>query len=262
MHEGNPGRPLKTTTTTLDIIDVLVELEGARVTEVAEQLQISKGTASNHLNTLRNEGYVTTKGDEYHPSLKFTYIGEHAKQHDRAYKLAAEATRQLDEQIPFETTFIVEENGIGRYLTPEVRQAGRHDNFAFTGEEEHLHTIAAGKSILATFPKDKIESIIAQRGLVKKTENTITDRESLFEELEQVREQGYAINQQENRQNVYSISSPVHRPHGRVLGGMSVVTPVFRLKGNDFDKEIYKLLFDHIDDLEDRLRSDLNTESG
>lgn len=261
MNEGNPGRKLKTTTTTLEIIDALVELEGARVTEIAKQLQISKGSASNHLHTLRNEGYVTAKGDEYHPSLKFTYIGEHAKQHDRAYELAAEKTRHLDNEIPFETTFIVEENGIGRYLTPEVRQAGRHDNFAFTGEEEYLHTIAAGKSILATFSRDRIEEILDQWGLVKKTENTITNRERFFEELDKVREQGYAINQQENRQNVYSISTAVHRSSGRVLGGMSVVTPLFRLKGDDFDREIYKLLFDQVNDLEEDLEAALETGS-
>lgn len=259
MIDRESGRKLKSTTTTLQIVDALVELDGARVSEIAKYLDISKGTACNHLHTLRKQRYVVVKGDEYYPSLKFTYIGEHSRRRNRAYELAAEMTRQLDEQIPFETTFIVEENGVGRYLTPEVAQPGRHDKFAFAGQEEQLHTIAAGKTILAEFPEEKVEKVIRRRGLEEKTDQTITDKEELYTELDRVQEQGYATNQRENRDEIYAIAKAVHKPQGDVFGSMSILTPKFRLKGDDFDEEYYRMLFDQVDELERRIESSLST---
>lgn len=145
------GRTVQSSSLTIDTVDALVELWG-RVTEITEYIDVSKAAVSNHCHTLRRKGFVVPRGDGFYPSLKFAHVGEHAKRHDRAYELAAEATRELDEAIPFRTTFIVEENCIGRYPTSEVNQSGKHDRFAFTGEELHLHTLAAGKTILASFP--------------------------------------------------------------------------------------------------------------
>lgn len=261
MRDWESGRILQSSSLTLEIVNALVELEGARVTEIAQYLDVSKGTSSNHLNTLRRMGYVISKGDEYYPSLKFTHIGEQAKRRDKAYMLAAGVTRQLNKQTPFETTFIVEENGIGRYLTSEVDQPGRHDKFAFAGQEEHLHTIAAGKAILASFSEEQVENIIDRWGLPKKTDYTITSKDELFEELEQVREKGYATNHRENREEIYAIAKAAHNPQGSVFGAMSILTPAFRLKGDKFDSGVKTLLFDHIDQLEQRLKSSIETDS-
>lgn len=255
MPNTGPGRILQSTSTSLRVVDALVELDGARVTEVANELGISKSAASNHLQTLKNAGYAVTHGDEYYPSLKFTYVSKHARNRDRAYRAARETTQRLDEQVPFETSFIVEENGIGRYLTPEVNQPGKHDEFAFAGQEEHLHATAAGKAILATYSTEKIERIIDRRGLPEKTEHTITTKSDLFEELDRVRDRGYAVNRSENRQGIYVIAKAVHKPHGSVLGAMSVVSPSYRLTDGDFDERTYELLDEYVQTLEDRLES-------
>lgn len=255
MYDSSVGRTVESASTTLDVLDALVELDGARVTEVAEHLDVSKSTASNHLHTLQQKTYVTADGDEYYPSLKTTHLGEYAKRRKRAYEHAAEVTHNLDQEIPFETTFMIEENGIGRYLVSEVSDPSRHDKFAFAGQEEHLHAIAAGKTILTSFPRERVEKIIQQWGLPKKTENTITSRDELFAELARVREQGYSVNRQENREEIYAIAKAAYEPSGIVLGAMSVITPFFRLKGEDFDKDIYQLLFSHIEELEQRLES-------
>jgi hypothetical protein len=103
---------------------------------------------------------VILPGDEYQLSLKFAYIGNHAKMCDYAYQDAIEVIKQIDDKIPFETGFIVEESEMGRFLKPEVTHASEFDEFALTGEKVHLHTIAAGKAILTSFLKDHIDKII------------------------------------------------------------------------------------------------------
>jgi DNA-binding IclR family transcriptional regulator len=258
MSDWNAGRTLQSSSLTLDIVDALVELEGARVTNIAEQLDISKSAASNHLHTLQEKGYVITNGDEYYPSLKFTYVGEHARRRNKGYELAADVTRDLNDKTPFETTFIVEENGVGRYLVSETNRSGKHDRYAFVGQKEYLHAIAAGKAILASFSRERVTRIVDHWGLPQITDRTITDEHALFEELERVREQGYATNQQENRE-VYAIAKAVYQPHGEVLGAMSILTPSVRLRGEDFDRDVYHLLFEHVDQLERRLEAATGT---
>lgn len=57
--------------------------------------------------------------------------------------------------------------------------------------------MATGKAVLSQLPREEVESIIDKWGLPMMTENTITDREALFEDLATAREQGYSINNEE-----------------------------------------------------------------
>jgi IclR family acetate operon transcriptional repressor len=257
MRSRQHARILKSTTTSLEIVDTLVEVDGARISEVADHLGISKSTACNHLHTLQNAGYVVLQGDVYRPSLKFAYVGEHAMRRDPAYEDTVKVIEDLSEETPFETSFIIEENGIGRYLTPEVNQPGSYDRYAFIGQKEYLHTTSAGKAILAAFPDEYVEKIIDHWGFPSKTDQTITNRNDLFEELERIREKGYSINNGENREGIYFVGKSVHKPDGTVLGAISIGSQVTRIRKDEFERRIIKLLNEYVDRLEDRIETTL-----
>jgi DNA-binding IclR family transcriptional regulator len=61
-----------------------------------------------------------------------------------------------------------------------------------------MHLTSAGKAILAHYPRERVEEIIDHRGLDSATPNSITEREALFKELEDIRERGFSFNNQEN----------------------------------------------------------------
>jgi DNA-binding IclR family transcriptional regulator len=238
---------------TLEIIDAVVESGGARVSQIADQLDISESTASNHLHTLRRGGFLTTEGDIYQPSLKFAKLGEHAKTRDTAYRHAIEITNELDEQTNFETSFTVEENGVGRYLRPEVDATTDLDMYFTVGERMYLHTTAAGKAILATYPEERVDFIIDQIGLPPQTDQTITSREELKREIDQVRDRGYALNRGEDQEAVYAIGQAAMKPSGTVLGAISIAGPTYRTKKPRFEEQLPNILDDHIKELEERL---------
>jgi DNA-binding IclR family transcriptional regulator len=238
---------------TLEIIDAVVELGGARVSQIAEYLDISESTASNHLHTLRRGGFLTTEGDIYQPSLKFAKLGEHAKTRDPAYRHAIEITNELDEQTNFETSFTVEENGVGRYLRPEVDATTDLDMYFTVGERMYLHTTAAGKAILATYPEERVDFIIDQVGLPPQTDQTVTSRDELKRELDEVRERGYALNRGEDQEGVYAIGQVATKPSGTVLGAISIAGPTYRTKKRRFEERLPSILADHIRELEARL---------
>jgi DNA-binding IclR family transcriptional regulator len=253
MRTHESGRILKSSSKTLSIIDAVVDLEGARVSEIADYLDISESAASNHLHTLRRAGFLTTNGDIYQPSLKFAKLGEHAKSRDPAYRHAIEITNELDENTNFETSFTVEENGLGRYLRPEVALATEVDNYFTIGERIYLHSTAAGKAILANYSDKRLDYIVDRWGLPAQTDQTITSRAALEEELEEVRDRGYAVNRGEDQEGVYAIGQAVKKPSGEVLGAISIAGPTYRTKEQRFKERFTGILDEHIEKLETRL---------
>jgi DNA-binding IclR family transcriptional regulator len=113
-----------------------------------------------------------------------------------------------------------------------------------------LHSVAAGKSILAHMSEEDVWQIIEDRGLPKITENTITDSETLFEELEMIREQGYSVNDQENLDGLKAIGAPILGADGQVIGALSVSGPTHRMKGEYFESELPDLLLGVVNELE------------
>jgi len=93
-----------------------------------------------------------------------------------------------------------------------------------------LHSIASGKCYLAYLPEAELEAYI-RRGLVAVTDHTITSPERLREELEFVREHGYALNRKEAVGQSDGLAVPLYGASGNVIGGLAVAYPVSYPKG-------------------------------
>jgi DNA-binding IclR family transcriptional regulator len=248
----NNSRTLKTTERSFDVAEALKELDGARVTEVADYLGISKSVVHGHLSTLLQRGYLVKEGDEYHLGLRFANLGEYAKTRKSAFSNVKQMATDLAAETNLESDFIVDENGRGVYLKTEI---GTTDPnlYPAVGDRVYLHSTAAGKSILANYPRARVESVIDRWGLPAQTENTITDREELLERLETVRELGYGINKGENKPGIRAVGSCVTAPDGSILGAVAVSGPKYRMKGEYFREELPKIVLRYVEELESDL---------
>ena len=79
-----------------------------------------------------------------------------------------------------------------------------------------------GKVILAFLPKEDIDKYLNEVALRPFTKNTITDKSKLFEELVQIKNQGYSIDKKEYVSYMMSISAPIHGTSGKIEGGISI----------------------------------------
>jgi DNA-binding IclR family transcriptional regulator len=122
------------------------------------------------------------------------------------------------------------------------------------GEYYYMHSSATGKAILATYSEEKVNEVIDEWGLPAQTKNTITDRDELFTELEEIRSRGYAINDQEITEGLYSVGAVVREPDGSILGGISVGGPAYRLSQDTIEKAARPLL-DAVELLETRIEN-------
>lgn len=260
MPPDNTDVTVKTTLTSLDILRTIREREGARLREVAEQVEVAKSTAYKHLTTLERSGYLRKEGDTYHIGIKFLHYGEYARGRWPGSSRIKKAVAELAERTEEDIDFVVEDNGrvttIEESYHPWVKYDDRSPNSssdgyrANIGDHYHMHSTAVGLAILAEYSTDRVRRIIDRWGLPARTEHTITDRAALFEELDRVRERGYSINDQGYTEGMRSIGMAVEAPDGSVLGAFSVSGPTYRLDGGVLEQEIPATLREVVASLE------------
>jgi len=222
---------------TISIVETIKELDGAGVTELADHLDLSKGTVHNYLSTLREHSYVVKEDEEYQVGLGFFEVGEYARNRIRIYHAAKPEIERLAEETGELTNLMYEEHGQGVYL---YRDRGKHavSLDTHTGKRRYLHNTALGKAILAHMPRDRVDEILDQRGMPSATQHTITDRDELYTELETIRDRGYAFCNQERVEGLHCIAAPVQSPVDTVLGAISVAGPSTRIKGDRLKQEL------------------------
>jgi DNA-binding IclR family transcriptional regulator len=233
--------PVRTSERTLEIMEALQELNGARVTELASHLDTGKSTIHNHLSTLLEHEYVTKEGDEYRLSLRFLTLGGYTRSQMRLYRVAESEVKRLATETGELVNLLTEEYGRGVYL---YRSKGERavDIDTYAGKRIYLHNTALGKAILAHTPEERVGEIVDKHGLPRESERTITDRSELREELDRTRERGYAIDDEERLPGLRCVAAPIEREDGGVYGAISLSAPVSRMKGPRFEEEIPEIV--------------------
>lgn len=247
-HE--PGSPtIKSVETSLEIVDELQARDGARVSELAAATGKSKGTVHKHLITLLKHDYVVKDGDQYRIGLRFLDVGGYALHRVDGLQHIEPKVRELADLTGETVQFSVEQRGRSVIL---YRKAGQKGVFsrARIGKRFYMHQVAGGKAILSQLPEERAREIVSRHGLPSATDETITDETALFEELEEVRERGYAFNVDESTQGLHAVAVPITGPDGGVLGAFAVAGPSHRMRGEWFEDEIPDMIRSVVNELE------------
>lgn len=229
--------PIRGTERTIQIVEGLKELDGARVTELADHLGLSKGTVHDYLSTLREHNYVVKEGEEYQVGLGFFEIGEYARDRIQIYHAAKPEVKELAEETGELANLLYEEHGLGVYLY-RARGENAVTLDTHTGKRRYLHNTALGKAILAHLPREEVDRIIDQHGTPQATEYTITDREELYTELDRIQDRGYAFCNQERVEGLHCVAAPLQDRDGTVLGAISIAGPSTRIQGERLEEEL------------------------
>jgi DNA-binding IclR family transcriptional regulator len=246
--EGN-SRTLRTTATSIEVLELVEELDGARVSEIATRMDKPKSTIHGHLATLREKQFVIQEGDVYFVGPELLRLGNQVRTRESGFVLARTFTERLFEETGLRSVFAAEMDGRAVFLhTASGNKMGwAHEQL---GNRLYLHNTAVGKAILAALPDERIDQIIDRWGLPEETDNTITDRDALLTELETVREQGYAVNRAENFKELYAIGDAATRRPGDVVGGFSVTGPAHSTVGGEREHELARTVTDIVSEFE------------
>jgi DNA-binding IclR family transcriptional regulator len=226
--------------TALRILQALERNNGMGVTELATTLDLPKSTVHSHLNTLQTEEYVVKDGREYALGLKFLKLGVQSRNRLAVYEHVYPEVDALAETSGEVVNVAVEEYGRGVYLYRAQGEKAVHLD-TYSGMRFHLHCTALGKVMLAHLPEAAAREILDATGLPKRTENTITDPDSLIEEFERIEAQGFAYDDEERLPRLRCVAAPIVYD-GRPIAAISIAGPTSRMKGERYDTELPEMV--------------------
>jgi DNA-binding IclR family transcriptional regulator len=235
-QEDEPGT-VGATETSFAIIGYLRRQSGANVTEVATALDLSKSTVYNHLRTLNRLGYVVKEDTTYHLGLKFLDLGNAARDRQNLYEVAKGEIDDLVSSIGEHGYVMVEEMGRGVYIYQSKTARGIQTD-SHIGTTVDLHATAVGKAYLAHLPVDRRAQLLDTLELPARTDATYTDRGRLESELNAIRRQGFALNNEERFVGLRAVGAPVLGPSDEVLAAISISGPTTRLTGDRYRNEL------------------------
>lgn len=249
-NKDSQSRPVKTTQTALSIMEYLKQTSTATTADIADHLGVARSTAHRHLRTLREEGWLTydESNGVYGVSLNVFHVGATVREEHPVYRFSKERVEELADRTGEKAWCIVEEGGRGIHLYGASNSPV--NTYARVGTKTYLHQHAAGKSILANRPHEEVSTIIETHGLPAVTDQTLTDETELFEELDTIRERGYAINREESFQGLHAVGVPICDDDGYALGALSISGPAHRLKGDLLETELPETLLEVANEIE------------
>lgn len=241
--------------TSLAIVNAIQELDDPGITEIAARLDLPKSTVFNHVKTLEKNHYlVDTETEGYRLGLKFLDHGIQARHNIEVFEASSPAMEQLASETQLAVWLAVEEFGkvvcirkeLGDRAVPTRGEIGRRLD---------MHSSSLGKAILANLSAERVDQIIEMYELPALTENTVTDRDELMEELETIREQGYALNDSESMEGLRAVASPIFS-ESDICGSICVAGTRSHIDGEYFDSELPARVKDAANEIELNLMYD------
>lgn len=216
------GKQIQSLDTAFKIINSIGTGELATLDELTNHLDLSKSTVHYYLRTLESDRYIVKTSDGYRLGLRCLELGGRALNQHGFARLIANEVDQLAKEVQHTAVVAVEEGGKS-VVVYRAWPAEEESLDCRLGAEHYLHATAFGKAILSYLPEEDVESILDYHGLPARTENTITDREALFEERETTRTKEVAFDDGEHREGARSIAAPILRENGDVYGAIGIV---------------------------------------
>lgn len=250
MPAADRNDRIKAVHNTLHLLNTIVELDGAGITDLADHADISKSAVYKHLSTLEDHGYVVQLADgTYDLSLRWLRFGGYArKQQTPLHRLQTtvwELANETDELVVFSACS--NDQSMPVYHA-RGEQAVTTDSYA--GIELSLHCTASGKAMLAAMGAE-VSQVLDRIELTEETANTITDREMLLDELEEIRDQGFALEDQERIEGMRGIGAAVTNERtDEVLGAIALTGLTHRVEGERFHDTFPKLIANRAREIE------------
>jgi len=251
MGPQSGGQKIKTAYRLVRVLDLLREAGPLTTTEVSRRLDIAKSTAHAYLSSMHDLELIVRDGDGYAPSLTLLDFGMARRERLQIVEMARPSLEQLATDTEEAVHLIVEEHGVGVYVDYVLGERAVKSERALPriGTRSPLHCLSSGKAILANLPEDRVAEILEEKGLPAQTEHTISSERELYDELETIRERGYAVNQHEANRGVHSVGAPIV-VEGEVLGAISIAGPANRLTLSYIEDEVVDELLASTNEIE------------
>lgn len=232
---------VKSADRTIDILELLASRSGKlTLAEIQRELGVPKSSLHGLLQTLVARGWLETdqRATSFRIGIRALRVGAAYLDRDPIIEAAGPLLTTLRNELN-ETIHLARLDGSDVVYLVSRESVHHLRNSSRIGRRLPAHATALGKVLLAARTNDEVEALLPER-LQSLTQNTTTDRQELFAELDEVRAQGWSFEEGQNTPGLgcFAVSIPGRR---EPVDSISCSVPLIRL-GDEHTKEIISSL--------------------
>jgi DNA-binding IclR family transcriptional regulator len=230
---------------TFKIIDLLGEnSRGLRLSELSRMLDLPESSIHHILKTLRSQDYVDQDSEtkRYVLGFKFLSVGGKILNNLDIRRTAYNHLRRLHQKVNETVNLTILRNGQVTFID-KIQKVGGLSLDTYRGFNADPHSAASGKVLLSELSRDAIKDMYRNKPLKACGKNTITNLARLYEELEKIRKQGYAIDNEEHYEGVNCVAAPI-RSRNKIIAAISVTGSIFSMSMERITQELIELVKD------------------
>jgi len=198
------------------------------IAQLSQRTGIPRAAVRRCLHTLRQLGYVDSELNNFSLRPKVLALGYSYLSSTPLTTSAQPCLDGLSRQLGESSSLAVLEDDQVLYVARA--SASRVMSVSLgAGSRLPAYCTSLGRVLLAHLPPGELDAYLARTELAPRTEHTITDGDALRAVLAQVREQGYALNNEELELGLRSIAVPVRGASGRVVAALNVGAQAVRV---------------------------------
>jgi IclR family KDG regulon transcriptional repressor len=198
------------------------------LSEIAQDVDLHKATTHRLVTTLVNYGYLErTDGQKYRLGLRLTDLGYKAIRRLDLRREALPYMTQISQQQEEACDLSIFDRGEVFYIE---YVPGPHALTVAAAVGQHLpaYCTASGKLFLANLSPAALNAYL-EHPLIAQTGNTITSAEKLRLQLDEIRERGYALDDEELEEGIRAVSAPIRNRRGEISASVSMPGPTSRM---------------------------------
>ncbi|WP_019120749.1 IclR family transcriptional regulator [Brevibacillus massiliensis] len=227
----------------LKILDLFDEQDQElKITDISARMQLHKSTVHSLLKTLQLHGYIdqNPENGRYRLGMKLFERGNFVIHGLDIRKVAKRYLVDLSMKTGQTTHLVIMDGKEGVYID-KVEGPLATILYSRIGRRIPVHSSGVGKVLVAWKSEAELSSILAGYHYAAHTSRTITNEQDFRNELEKVRQQGYAIDNQENEPGVRCIAVPIWNHSGQVIAAVSISTLVSRVDDRELEHFLHLL---------------------
>lgn len=228
------------------IIEYMAEIRmPLKLQEISKGVQFPASTVLRLITSLVELGYIYQDPEtlKYGLTMKFCKIGDSVKSSFNISEIVRPHLIQVSNKSGETAYFAIEQDMMLVYLDVVNGANIPSNNLKRIGRVAPLHSTGIGKLLLLNYDDNDLAKLVREKGLNKLTENTLVTVEELKKEIQAIRGQGYAIDEQECEIGVRCVAVPIRDYTGSVIGGISISGSTNRICPERYDEflQILKL---------------------
>ncbi|HOT21187.1 MAG TPA: IclR family transcriptional regulator [Sedimentibacter sp.] len=205
------------------------EKKELKLSEISERLGLNKSTVHGIISTLKYHGFISQDEEtqKYKLGIRFVQFGDLVINSMNIRNAAVPVIDAVCEKIE-ETVHVAMLDGLDvvwiekRECTKSIKTSTK------IGARLPAYTTADGKIIICYQNKDKIKNYLPKR-IPQYTNNTITNKGEFIKKLEEMKKNGYAIDNEEYVEGLKCVAAPIFDHDGKVRFSLSTTGPAFRM---------------------------------